>query len=338
MEKSTHIVSLSSAETANLWTQYINDSLSICILTHAVSKVKDEEIKEVLNQSISMAQTHLSKITDFFNHEGHPIPKGFTIENDVNMKAPALFTDTFILVYIHVMTLHGLTGYAGAVGTSAREDQIDYFTECNLATMKLYKRIVDLMLKKGLYTRPPNIDIADRVDMIDQQRYMAGWFGRKRPLTASEISGISYNMQKTVVKITLEIAFGQVCKSKAVQKFFLLGKDICEKHFSIFRDILQKSDLSSPPTFASEVTDSITSPYSEKLMLNHIVLLVSAAIGFYGAGLAVSQRRDIAVDYTRMLAEIGLYANEGAQLLIENGWLEQPPLAHDRDGLAKRKG
>ncbi|TYS18614.1 DUF3231 family protein [Rossellomorea vietnamensis] len=82
VEKSTHIVSLSSAETANLWTQYINDSLSICMLTHAVSKVKDEEIKEVLNQSISMAQTHLSKITEFFNREGQPIPKGFTIENE----------------------------------------------------------------------------------------------------------------------------------------------------------------------------------------------------------------------------------------------------------------
>ncbi|MGF2616488.1 DUF3231 family protein [Rossellomorea vietnamensis] len=338
LENASHNVSLSSAEIANLWTQYINDSLSICILSHAVSKVNDEEIKEVIDQAISMAKTHLVSITEFFNKEDYPVPKGFTLDDDVNMNAPALFTDKFLLVYMHVMTLHGMTGYSGAVGTSAREDQIDYFTECNYATMKLYKRILDLMLKKGIYTRPPNIDIPNGVDMIDQQRYMAGWFAKKRPLTASEISGISYNVQKTVVKITLEIAFGQVCKSKPVQKFFLLGKDICEKHYSVFRDILQKSDLSTPPTLASEVTDSITSPYSEKLMLNHIVLLVSASIGFYGAGLAVTQRRDIALDYTRLLAEIGLYANEGAQLLIENGWLEQPPLAHNRAELAKRKG
>ncbi|MGM0847046.1 MAG: DUF3231 family protein [Bacillota bacterium] len=338
MENCERNISLSSAEISNLWNQYINDSLSVCILTHAVSKVKDEEIKEILNHSISMAQAHLTQITQFFKNEDYPIPKGFLIEEDVNMNAPALFTDTFVLVYMYVMTLHGLTGYAGAVGTSSREDQIDYFTECNYATMKLYKKICQVMLKKGIYSKPPNIDKPKQVDMIDQQRYMAGWFGKKRPLTATEISGISFNMQKTVVKITLEIAFGQVSISPAIQKFFLRGKDICEKHFSIFRDILQKDDLSSPPTFASEVTDSITSPYSEKLMLNHIVLLVSAAIGFYGAGLSVSQRRDIAVDYSRLLAEIGLYANEGAQLLIENGWLEQPPLAHDRDELAKRKG
>jgi hypothetical protein len=46
--------------------------------------------------------------------------------------APPLFTDPFMLVYMHVMTLHGLTGYAGAVGTSVRTDQIHYYSKCNI--------------------------------------------------------------------------------------------------------------------------------------------------------------------------------------------------------------
>jgi hypothetical protein len=43
------------------------------------------------------------------------------------------------------------------------------------------------------------------------------------------------------------------------------------------------------------------------------------------------------MDYTRIIAEIGLYAEDGAQLLIKNGWLEQPPLAADRETLANDK-
>lgn len=72
-------------------------------------------------------------------------------------------------------------------------------------------------------------------------------------------------------------------------------------------------------------------------MLFHIQTLVSATIGFYGAGMAVSQRRDLALQYTSLLAEIGLYAEDGAQLLISNGWLEQPPLADDKENLGNRK-
>lgn len=70
-------------------------------------------------------------------------------------------------------------------------------------------------------------------------------------------------------------------------------------------------------------------------MLNHIVILISAAVGYYGAGVSVSQRRDLAVEYTALMAEVGLYAEDGAQLLIKYGWLEQPPTAANREELGK---
>jgi hypothetical protein len=72
-------------------------------------------------------------------------------------------------------------------------------------------------------------------------------------------------------------------------------------------------------------------------MLNHIVILVSAAVGYFGAALSVSQRRDLAIMYTTLMAEVVLYAEDGAQLLIKYGWLEQPPLADDRENLANKK-
>lgn len=337
MEDVSHNVSLTSAELANLWSQYMNDTLAICIFNHSINNVKDEDIKEILEFALSIAESHIMRIKGFLNQAEFPVPKGFTIEEDVNPSAPPLFTDIFMLDYVHIMTLHGLTGYAGAVGTSTRSDQVEYFIQCNKETMELFERVVQLLLKKGVYSRAPRLNSPSQIDFVDKQSYLTGWFGKKRPLNAMEISGLSFNMKKTAVKVVLETGFSQVCKTKEVQKYFLKGKDICKKHFATFGAILTKENLTPPNSWASEVTNSTVSPFSDKLMLFHIQTLVSSAIGFYGAGMAVSQRRDLALQYTSLLAEIGLYAEDGAKLLISNGWLEQPPLADDRENLGNRK-
>ncbi|MCT8138765.1 DUF3231 family protein [Anaerobacillus sp. CMMVII] len=336
MENKKHNVGLTSAELANLWSQYMNDSLAICFFTHSIEKVEDEAIRNILTSARSIAESHISKVKEFLTQEKVPIPKGFSIEDDVNNNAPLLFTDTFLLVYMHVMTLHGMTGYAGAVGSSVRSDQIAYFVQCNKEAMELYERVVQLMLNKGIYSRAPHINPPSQLDFVNDQSYLTGWFGKKRPLNAMEISGISYNMQKTVVKVVLEIGFAQVCKSDEVKKYFEKGKNICKKQFDTLSAMLSTEDLTSPTSWVSEITNSTISPFSDKLMLNHVVSLCSAAVGFYGAGLAISQRRDLAVAYTKLITEIGLYAEDGAKLLISKGWLEQPPLAADRKDLAKK--
>jgi hypothetical protein len=337
VENISHNVRLTSAEIANLWTQYMNDSLSICILHHSIDKAKDEDVKDVLEYALSLAENHIDKIKEFLKQENFPVPKGFTKEEDVNLNAPPIFTDTFLLVYMHVMTLLGLTGYAGAVGTSARHDQITYFIQCNTETMELYERIVHVMLNKGIYSKSPGINAPKQIDFVDHQRYLSGWFGKKRPLNAIEISGINFNMLKIIAKVVLEIGFGQVCQSLEVKKYFQRGKKICEKQFGILSSVLTKDELASPASWVSEVTNSTIPPFSDKLMLNHIVILVSSAVGYFGAGLSVSQRRDLALEYTRLMTEVGLYVEDGAELLISNGWLEQPPLASDRENLANHK-
>ncbi|WP_313799743.1 hypothetical protein [Cytobacillus sp.] len=54
--------------------------------------------------------------------------------------------------------------------------------------------------------------------------------------------------------------------------------------------------------FLNEMYDTVA-PYSEKLMFNHIVALISAAIGYLGAGVSVSKKRDLLLEYTRLMAE-----------------------------------
>jgi hypothetical protein len=85
------------------------DSLAICVFRFLLENVKDKNIREILEFALEFAESHIVKITEFLTQENFPIPKGFT-EEDINLNAPPLFTDTFMLVYVHIMTLHGLTG------------------------------------------------------------------------------------------------------------------------------------------------------------------------------------------------------------------------------------
>ena len=60
-------------------------------------------------------------------------------------------------------------------------------------------------------------------------------------------------------------------------------------------------------------------------------------MSFYGTSLSRSPRTDLGVDYGRLMIEVGQYASDGAKLMIENGWLEQPLLASDRDDLVNNQ-
>ena len=310
MENTSHNVRLAASEIGNLWTQFLNDSQSVCVFTYFLENVKDKEIKSILQLALSLSEEHIVKIKEFLVQENYPIPQGFTKE-DVKLNAPPLFSDTFMLVYLYAMTLHGLNGYSLAVGNSARADQRKYYMQCSTETMDLYDKVLDLMLEKGIYSRGPFINPPHDVDFVTKQNFLTGWFGQRRPLNAVELSNIYYNMQKTVVKVELEIGFSQVSQSKDIRAYFLRGADICKKHLEVLGSILNEDDLHSPKTLASEVTNSTIPPFSDKLMMYHIVSLLSVAAGYYGAALSVCQRRDLFLQYTRLMAEVGQYAEDG---------------------------
>jgi hypothetical protein len=321
----SHNVPLTSAELSNLWTQYVNDSLSLCMLRHFLEHVKDKDIRDILIFARKLAQGHIDKIETFYKAENLPEPKGFT-EEDVKEDAPPLFSDVFMLVYMHIMTIHGLTGYAGAVSTSIRSDQVNYFIQCNHETLELHRRITETMLYKGIISKPPNIQTPKQVDFVKKQSYLTGWFGERRPLNSVELNGTFFNMKKTVVKITLEQAFSKVASSKEVRDYFKRGEKLCDNQFKKLGSILSKEKYSSPKRIDSEVLETEISPFSDKLMLYHVVTLVSTAVGYYGAAFSLSQRRDLSIKYALLIADIAKYAEDGVNILINNGWYEQPPM------------
>jgi hypothetical protein len=66
-------------------------------------------------------------------------------------------------------------------------------------------------------------------------------------------------------------------------------------------------------------------------MLFHKVDMFSMKIRSFGNSLEVNGRRDIAMLYGRTLINIGLFVDDGANILIDKGWMESPPKAYDRN-------
>jgi hypothetical protein len=126
-----------------------------------------------------------------------------------------------------------------------------------------------------------------------------------------------------------------VAQSQQVREYMVRGKDIASKHIEVFSSLLHEDDLPSPMSWDAEVMNSTVAPFSDKLMMFHIGVLVASGIGHYGAGLSTSSRRDLSAHYTRLSAEIAQYTEDGANIMIDNGWMEQPPQAEDRKELAR---
>lgn len=328
----SHNIKLTSSEISQLWANYMNDSMSVCVLNYFMERVEDTEIQPVIEYGLQLSQAHLKKLTVIFNQENLPVPVGFT-EQDVNVSAPRLYSDPFMLNYMSLMASLGLGLYAISVRYSARKDIHTYFSECLTESIQLDKKAKDVLLSKGLYVRSPYIQTSKNVDYIKKQSFLTGWFGEQRPLVALEIANLHSNIVNNSLGKSLLMGFSQVAKSKKVRQYMVRGIEISTRHMEVLSSILRDDDISVPMASDSGVTDSTVAPFSDKLMLFQATALNALGMGFYGVSLSTTLRRDISAAYIRLATEIGLYSEDGANLMIDNGWLEEPPRNIDRKEL-----
>lgn len=325
-------VKITAAELAQLWSQYMNDSGSVCVLTYFLEKVEDPEIKSVIEFALRLSKTHIEKLTVFFNQEDYAVPYGFKVDEDVDLSAPKLYTDGYVLHFIHQMAKIGLTNYSASVASAVRADITDYYMECLYETMQLYKISKDLLLAKGLYVRSPSIP-NEKVEFVNKQAFLFDVIGEKRPLIVAEVGNLYANIQRNILGVATLIGFSQVAKDKEVTKFFLRGIDIGKKHVKVFGEKLEECNLPVPASLSAEVTTSTSYTFSDKLMMFFTTGLIALSIGYYGTGVAQSPRVDLGVMFNRLSLEVQLYSEDGSNIMINNKWLEQPPMAADRGEL-----
>jgi hypothetical protein len=337
MDKKGSQIRLTAGELGQLWMQYLNDSASICILSFFLEKAEDEEIKPLIQFALELSQSHIQKITAILTEEKNTVPYGFNVEEDVNLSAPRLYSDSFVLNFLNQMSKIGLISYAGSVSASVRNDIRDYYMECLTETMQLYQKSTDLLLSKGLFIRSPSMPNLEKVEFVKKQWFMLDVFGERRPLTAFEVENLFANLQRNALGVSTLTGFSQVAQYKNVKQIFLKGLEIGNKHIQLFRSKLEESKLPAPMGWDSEITSSTEFTFSDKLMMFFTSGLINLSIGYYGTAISQSPRADIAAMYNRLSLEIQLYAEDGANIMIKNEWMEQPPMALDRVELVRRK-
>jgi hypothetical protein len=334
MEKDN--LKLTSSEIGTLWGEYVNGTAVDTINRYMVTIIEDAAIKAIFEDAIETYAKQKNQMVTFLEKEGFPVPIGFT-ESDLYKGKQRLFTDIFCLNYLHIMTLHGLLGHSTSLGVSVRKDLRYFYDACDNDGKRMYHQTIELLLEKGSFQRDPLFYPAKNPEYVSSNDFMDGFFGKGRTLAATEIISISFNLKKSIMAKTLSIAFSQVAQTKEVRKFLEEAEKVADQQIKMFSKIMQTDNLPAPKSWETEVTDSTDSPFSDKLMLYHIGFLFQAAQNYHGTGLASAMRTDLVAAYETTILKNLMVTKKWFNIMVQNKWLEQPPLAPNRKEIAQEK-
>jgi len=318
-------VLLTTQEISQLWGTYMGDSSQVCMMGYFLQVVEDEELRSILEFCYKRAIHHLEQIKLMLTGDGHGLPFGFNLEEDVEVTTESLFSDLYVLEYVHRFAQLGLRGHGVNLTLAVRKDCQLFFQECLSDSVTLYDRVKELLLKRQDYLFVA-IPTTYQSSIVKDQRFLAGFFGDKRPLTAIEVTHLFSNFQRNALGAVMMQGFSQVAQIPEVKKYLIRGKEIGEKHCELFEMVLKQNNLSAKLNKDSQVLPLSRPLFSERLMMFIVSTLSSASLGFYGMGLGGGFRRDLGTLYSRLIMEVELFAEDGANLMIKHGLLEWPPI------------
>ena len=326
-------IQLTSSEIGSLWGEYVNGTMIDAVNRYMLTIIEDGEIKAIFEDAISKFDRQKKQLVTFLENEGFPVPVGFG-EADINKGAKRLFSDVFCLNYLHIMTLHGLTGHMTSLGVSVRKDLRDFYDSCDNDGKAMYHKTIELLLEKGSFQRDPLFYPKKAPEFIKNDDFIDGIFGKGRSLSATEIISISFNLKKNIMAKTLSIAFSQVAHSKEVRNFLSDSEKTADQQIQAFAKIMHEDNLPIPRSWETEVTTSTEPPFSDKLMMYHTGFLFQAAQVYHGTGLASAMRTDLVTTYESIVLKNLMVTKKWFDIMTKNRWLEQPPLAPNRKELA----
>src|SRR5690625_1155209 len=281
MEQNERLSNLTSNELAYLWSAYEYETMAKCGLTSFLQHINDERTEEILKEVVTISEARIEKIKQFFNMEKCPVPLGFT-DDDINFNAPRLFSDTLYLEFMLQLIQMELANYALAFIGAIKPDLQQFYENATKESMTVKTKVKQLAMDKGIYIPAPRIPTPKQVTFVTKDRFLAGWFGEKRPLLGMEIAHLVFNAKRNGVGQAVITGFSQVAQSKEVRKFFERGRDIAVKSVDVFSKLLNEYYLpTSTKIWTSEVTDSKEPPFSDKLMLQMITSLIASGMSSY---------------------------------------------------------
>lgn len=321
---------LTATEVSNIWSSYLKNSMEQRFFEYFYNTTEDNEIKKVIKKMLLKSQKNINELKDIFLNENLTIPLGFTDE-DVRAEADKVFSDTFILYFCFDFTLLSMSTYPIAFSDSTRKD-VRYHLQENIEfTLNIQNELVDLMLSKGVFLKPPQLAIERKIEFADSIKYLNGFFGGSRPVNVPEIANLSRVIHRAQFSKMVFVAFNKLATTKDLKKHFSKGRDGIEKVLDSLQEVLEKENIPISSSGDYKILDVGISPFSDKLML----FFINTCLGIFcfsmiSQAMNSSLRTDIILKFNKIADDMKMYYGQGLLFAIKEKWLEEPPQAVDR--------
>jgi len=331
-------IQLSSSELGSLWMTYQSTSANLMIFNIFKDKTIDKDAQNIISDYITDSQNIKNDIINIFNNESAVIPMGFN-EQDITRESPPLFDDIFNIMFLRQLMKLKLGHCSVFTAISYIKETQDVFKQNYEIAFKYYVMTTNYLLKKGVMARPPSVTMPKTVEFIEDKNYMSGFniLSDKRSLNTIEVGYINEAIENNILGMQLLTGFAQVAKENKVKTYFIEGKELSKNIITDLSAVLLQSDIQPPSTWAGKATDSIKSPFSDKLMMYIVSLISSSALGFNALGTSFSMRGDLHVKLALIVKNTFIYSEKGGKMMIKHKWMEEPPQMEDRNQLTKLK-
>lgn len=320
-------LNLSAPEILTHWNNFLIESMTVQVTKYFLEKAEDKEVIKMLEFALQVAKRGTEGSASALEKENHPLPQGF-YEDDINIKAPRVYSDHFVVLIKNKLAQDANVVLSMSLGASSNAGTREFFEKQLQDCSRITSMCLELIQKKGLY-HPVHIPMPENIEKVKSQSYIAGLFFHHRPINTAEIYQLVTNFHFTEILAMFFKSFSQfnLIKEKGLQQHFKRGTEMIDSQLQMIQSLLSENDLPQLPTWESELTDSTISPFSERLILFKTAILLSATASRYGVAQSTVMRKDIGVDFMRLMTEVLLYAEDSMDLMIQKGYFDQHPLA-----------
>ena len=324
------LVGLTSTEISNIWTAYLKNSMEQKFFEYFLSTTEDDDVAKVIKKFLIQLKKSTNELKKLFDSENLVIPLGFTDE-DTCLDASRVFSDIFILYFCYDLTLLSMSTYPSALSDSTRKDARNYFAMSLEFSIRIQDEIVNLMLSKGVYKRPPHVAIENTVDFVEGKSYLSGILGEPRPFNVAEIANLSRIIHRAQFSKMVFVAFSKIATSNEAKGYFGKGRDEIQKVLDLLQEALEKENIPISGSGDYRIFDVERAPFSDKLMLYFIITCLGLfCVTMLCQAMTSCLRSDIIVKLSKVMSDMMPYYRDGLKLAIKEGWLEKPPQTIDR--------
>jgi Protein of unknown function (DUF3231) len=317
---------LSSVEFGALWTTFHKKTMILRILEHLIDTAEDQEARDLMSGLYEKLQPKVEEIKTLMKNEGATVPEGFT-GKDVNLNAPRLFENGFDIMFCRILKEVSMGMYVLHMTISYRQDIIELYKSLSEITQGYYEQFTAYLIKRDLLPRPNFTTMPNSITYIEDVSYMKGsnFFGGRRPISTVEFGLMYHSVEVNIFAFQLLRGFSQCATDVEARRYFAKGVNISKEILQGIEKVLLDENIKIPATSGGTITNSTIAPFSDKLMMFCIFLFGGFSLGGQGFSSTFILRDDVVAKNVVYAKDALEYTREGVKLMMDKGWLEEPP-------------